>query len=204
MTKTITWLLLALGALSTTQLEARERTSGERAPDAAAASAPLAGASCPALLRQTMPRLQDDAPQDLCQYAGQVLLVVNTASFCGFTEQYRGLESLQQRYGSRGFSVLGFPSNDFGRQEPGSNREIAEFCVNTFGVRFPMFAKSRVVGGGANPLFVSLAAQTGIAPGWNFHKYLVARDGRVIASFPSSVEPLDRRLLADIEKQLQR
>ena len=111
---------------------------------AAAAAAPpaAAAAACPALLQHTFPRLQDEKPQALCQYSGKVLLVVNTASYCGFTPQYKGLEKLHARYRDRGLVVLGFPSNDFA-QEKGSNKEIAEFCENTFGVKFPMFAQER-------------------------------------------------------------
>ena len=126
-------------------------------------------ASCPALLDQTFPRLQDEKPQSLCQYAGKVLLVVNTASYCGFTPQYQGQEDLYSRYRERGLVVLGFPSNDFS-QEGGSNKDIADFCENTFGVKFPMFAKSSVRGSDANPLFRQLARQTGSQPRWNFHK----------------------------------
>jgi glutathione peroxidase len=124
------------------------------------------------LLNQQFPRLQDEKPQNLCQYAGKVLLVVNTASYCGFTPQYKGLEDLYSRYRERGLVVLGFPSNDFA-QETGSNKDIADFCENTFGVKFPMFGKSEVRGSGANPLFKELAARTGRQPLWNFHKYLV-------------------------------
>jgi glutathione peroxidase len=162
-----------------------------------------AQAACPALLQHTFPRLQDEKPQDLCQYTGQVLLVVNTASYCGFTPQYQGLEALYGRLRHRGFTVLGFPSNDFA-QEKGSNREIADFCENTFGVKFPMFAASRVRGDGANPLFRQLAAQSGRQPGWNFYKYLVGRDGRVLASYTSMTAPDDKALLAQIEKALER
>ena len=158
-------------------------------------------ASCPALLDQQFPRLQDEKPQSLCQYAGKVLLVVNTASYCGYTPQYQGLEALHGRYRDRGLVVLGFPSNDFA-QEKGSNQEIAEFCENTFGVKFPMFAKSSVRGPQANPLFRTLAERTGQAPRWNFHKYLVARDGRVVAHYPSATAPDDRALLAEVERQL--
>lgn len=164
-----------------------------------------AAAACPALLSRQFPRLQDEKPQDLCQYAGKVLVVVNTASFCGFTPQYKSLEGLNARYGERGLVVLGFPSNDFGQQEPGSSKQIAEFCENTFGVRFPMFAKSRVVasaGAGANPLFADLARRTGQWPRWNFHKYLVARDGATVSSFASEVDPLDKAFLGEVEKLL--
>src|SRR3954466_13510303 len=139
----------------------------QAAPRAPAPSA----AACPALLNQQFLRLQDEKPQNLCQYAGKVLLVVNTASYCGFTPQYKGLEDLYGRYRDRGLVVLGFPSNDFS-QETGSNKDIADFCENTFGVKFPMFAKSSVRGRDANPLFRQLAAKTGRQPLWNFHKYL--------------------------------
>lgn len=168
-------------------------------PPAPAASAPSRG--CPAILRHTFARLQDEKPQDLCQYQGKVILVVNTASFCGFTPQYKGLEALHAKYGPRGLAVLGFPSNDFD-QEGGSNKEIAEFCENTFGVKFPMFAKSAVRGKDANPLFRQLAAQTGRAPLWNFHKYLIGRDGSVLAEYSSLTGPESAGLVQAIEKQL--
>lgn len=170
------------------------------APAAAAKSAASAPA-CPALLDKRFDRLQDEKPQDLCQYTGRVLLVVNTASFCGFTKQYAGLEALDQRYRARGLTVLGFPSNDFA-QEKGSNAEIAEFCESTFGVKFPMFVKSAVRGSDANPLFKELAAQTGTTPKWNFYKYLVGRDGRVVQAFSSMTAPDDPALLKALEAQL--
>lgn len=160
-------------------------------------------APCPASLNFTFPRLQDDAPKSLCQYQGQVLLVVNTASYCGYTNQYEGLEKLHTQYQGKGFQVIGFPSNDFGGQEPKSNKEIADFCSNTFGVKFPMFAKSSVRGVNANPFYKQLIQQTGVEPGWNFHKYLVGRDGKAIASYPSSTGPLDSKLSKDIERALQ-
>lgn len=166
-----------------------------------AAAGGAAAAACPALLQQQFPRLQDEKPQSLCQYAGKVLLVVNTASYCGFTPQYQGLEELYGRYRDRGLVVLGFPSNDFA-QERGSNQEIAEFCENTYGVKFPMFAKSHVRGSDANPLFRSLAAKTGQPPQWNFHKYLVGRDGQVGAQFSSRTTPRDRALVGEIERLL--
>ena len=169
------------------------------APDAARAQA---GASCPMLLQHTFARLQDETPQSLCQYAGKVLLVVNTASYCGFTPQYEGLEALHARYAARGLVVLGFPSNDFGRQEPGDRKQIAELCFNTYGVRFPMFVKSVVVGPGANPLYAALAKATGERPQWNFHKYLVDRRARPVGSFGSPVKPDDRALVAAIEQAL--
>ncbi len=167
-----------------------------------AAAPPAAAQACPALLNHSYPRLQDDSPQSLCQYSGNVILVVNTASFCGFTPQYEGLEKLHAQYAKRGFTILGFPSGDFGNQEKDSNKEIADFCFNTYGVKFPMFAKSSVKGATANPLFAALTRDTGQAPKWNFHKYLIGRDGKVVASFPSQVEPLDKRLTSQIETLL--
>ncbi len=160
-----------------------------------------ATSACPALLNHTMPRLQDEKPQNLCQFAGQVLLVVNTASACGFTPQYEGLQKLNERYAGRGLVIMGFPSDDF-RQEPKDNQAIAEQCFDVFGVRFPMFAKTGVVGQTASPFFAALARETGEAPKWNFHKYLIDRQGRAVAAFPSSVEPLDRRLTGRIEQLL--
>jgi glutathione peroxidase len=174
-------------------------------PGAALAQAAAgSGPACPALLNQQFRRLQDDAPQNLCQYAGKVALVVNTASYCGYTIQYEGLEALYAKYREQGLVVLGFPSNDFGGQEPGGSKQIAEFCFNTYGVKFPMFAKSAVTGKDANPLHAQLASASGQAPEWNFHKYLVGRDGNLVASFPSRVTPQDGKLVAAIEKALAR
>ncbi len=158
-------------------------------------------ASCEPLLRHNFLRLQDEKPQALCQYSGKVLLVVNTASFCGFTAQYKGLEALYAKYRDKGLVVLGFPSNDFS-QETGSNKEIADFCENTFGVKFPMFTKSSVSGKTANPLFKQLADWTGSTPRWNFHKYVISRDGQQVSSFDTSVDPGNAAFLRDIEKKL--
>jgi glutathione peroxidase len=138
------------------------------------------------------------------RYAGQVLLVVNTASRCGYTPQYEGLEALHARYRDRGFAVLGFPSNDFMGQEPGSEREIRDFCTLTYGVRFPMFEKVSVRGSEATPFYRALAEASGVAPGWNFHKYLIGRDGRFVASFASRTPPDDPALVAAIERELAR
>lgn len=158
-------------------------------------------ATCPPLLRHTFNRLQDEKPQSLCQYAGKVILVVNTASYCGFTGQYAGLEALYARYQGRGLVVLGFPSNDFA-QESGDDRQIADFCENTFGVKFPMFSKSSVSGESASPLYRDLAAQAGQAPRWNFYKYLIGRDGRVVDHFASLTAPDNPRLVLALERQL--
>ena len=158
--------------------------------------------NCPALLNKTFPRLQDDAPQNLCQYAGKVLLVVNTASYCGFTPQYEGLEKLYADYSEQGLVVLGFPSNDFGEQEPGKSKDIADFCFNTYGVKFPMFAKTVVSGKEANPLFADLIKAGGSAPRWNFYKYLIGRDGKFIDSYASITTPQSSRITGDIKKAL--
>lgn len=167
----------------------------------AGASAQTAAPGCPAILQHTFARLQDEKPQSLCQYAGKVVLVVNTASFCGFTPQYKGLEALDSKYRARGLVVLGFPSNDFA-QEAGSNKEIADFCESTFGVKFPMFAKSSVRGLDASPLFKQLAQLSGTTPKWNFYKYLIGRDGKVVDAYSSMTAPDDRAFVREIEKQL--
>ena len=175
------------------------------APPTLAQSAPAAkpAAACPAILQQQFLRLQDDSPQNLCQYAGKAVLVVNTASYCGFTSQYQGLEALYAQYEKRGLVVLGFPSNDFGKQEPGSSKEIADFCFNTYGVKFPMFSKAVVSGPGKNALYAALEKATGASPQWNFHKYLIDRSGKVITSFASNVEPQDAKLLSAVDRALQ-
>ena len=167
-----------------------------------AAAPPTAAAACPALLQHTMPRLQDQQPQALCQYAGKVLLVVNTASYCGFTPQYEGLEALHAKYAGKGLVVLGFPSNDFQQEDPDA-KKIADVCFNTYGVRFPMFTTVSVRGAGAHPLFASLARASGQAPAWNFNKYLVGRDGKVIAHFGSSTLPMGAALVGAVTKALE-
>jgi glutathione peroxidase len=159
-------------------------------------------ASCPDILKHNFKRLQDEAPQDLCQYSGKVALVVNTASFCGYTNQYEGLEGLYAKYQTQGLVVLGFPSNEFGKQEPGDSKQIAEFCFNTYGVKFPMFVKSSVKGPEVNPLHAALIKATGSTPKWNFHKYLIDRKGNVIAAYPSDTTPTDKKLVSDIERAL--
>lgn len=169
------------------------------------AAAPIASAegACPPVLQHRFDRLQDERPQHLCQYAGQVVLVVNTASFCGFTGQYKDLEAIYSRYQNQGFVVLGFPANNFGRQEPGNNQDIAAFCENTFGVRFPMFTKTDVVGPRANSFFTQLRERTNSSPQWNFHKYLISRDGQEVLSYGSFTNPDSRTVRRDIERLLQ-
>ena len=156
---------------------------------------------CPPLLDHKFANLMDE-PISLCQFRGKVVLIVNSASECGYTPQYDGLEKLYRRYRDQGFVVLGFPANDFGGQEPGSNQQIAQFCQVNYGITFPVFAKTAVVGANANPLFRQLAIRTGQPPKWNFHKYLVDKSAQQITAFASSVEPDDRRLTAQIEKLL--
>ena len=182
---------LLLGCL-TLGAAAQAPTGGAGAGQTAAAPA----VACPAILKHQFKRLQDDAPQDLCQYAGKVILVVNTASYCGFAGQFEGLESLYARL------VLGFPSNDFGKQEPGESKETADFCFNTYGVKFPMFAKTAVVGKEANPLYVALAKASGRAPKWNFHKYLIDRKGRVVDNYLSLTGPDSPMLVGQIQQAL--
>ena len=139
----------------------------------------------------------------LAGYAGKVTLVVNLASACGYTPQYAGLERLQQTFGPRGFSVLGFPCNDFGKQEPGSAQEIREFCDRTYGVTFPLFEKVGVkAGAGQSPIYTALAAESGKLPTWNFGKYLVGRSGKVLAFFEHKVAPEDAALRGAIETAL--
>jgi glutathione peroxidase len=159
-------------------------------------------AACKPVLNHSFPGLLSGKPQSLCDYAGKVVLVVNTASQCGYTPQYEGLEALYKRYQKRGLVVIGFPSNDFGGQEPGSNKEVAEFCQMNYGVSFPMFEKSVVAGAQANSLYASLAQRGGGAPRWNFHKYLIDRSGDRVLGFDSNTAPTDSRLTREIERLL--
>jgi glutathione peroxidase len=177
-------------------------TVGAQTPSTAFKQAIEAPAACPAILQKTFKRLQDDVPQNLCQYAGKVILVVNTASYCGFTSQYEGLEKLYANQAPQGLVVLGFPSNDFGKQEPGDSKQIADFCFNTYGVKFPMFEKSSVTGDDANPLYKDLIKSTDRTPKWNFYKYLIDRKGRVIGSYSSITTPDSSQLQADIKRAL--
>ena len=168
---------------------------------AASASPAATTAACPSLLKHSFNRLQDEKPQALCQYSGKVLLVVNTASYCGFTGQFEGLEALNAKYAGRGLVVLGFPSSDF-KQEDADAKKTAEVCFNTYGVKFPMFTDTRVKGDGAHPLFAELARATGSQPSWNFNKYLVGRDGKPIAHFGSMTGPDSRKMVSAIESAL--
>jgi glutathione peroxidase len=143
----------------------------------------------------------DGKPANLSEYKGKVLLVVNTASECGYTPQYAGLEKLYKEYKDKGVVVLGFPSNDFGGQEPGSAKEIAQFCERRFKVTFPMFEKVRTKGEGQSPVYEFLARKHD-APKWNFHKYVVGKDGQVKATFASAVEPESAELKKALDKAL--
>jgi glutathione peroxidase len=143
--------------------------------------------------------------EPLARYRGEVLLIVNTASECGYTPQYAGLQALYERYRENKFNVLGFPSNDFGEQEPGDDRQIGAFCKSNYGVEFPMFSKVRVVGADAHPVYAYLTAlpkPIGGAVEWNFQKYLVDRNGNVVARFESDTEPDDPALVAAVERLL--
>jgi glutathione peroxidase len=188
--------------LTTSLLASTLACAAPAAPALAATTAAPTSATCPTILTHSFNRLQDEAPQNLCQYAGKVVLVVNTASYCGFTSQYEGLEALYAKYKDKGLVVLGFPSNDFGKQEPGTDKEIADFCFNTYAVKFPMFSKTVVSGPNRNALFAQLAKETGTTPKWNFYKYLIDRNGKVVDSYNSMTKPQGKGLVADIEKLL--
>lgn len=156
-----------------------------------------------ALLDQDFRRLAADEVVNLADsYAGKVLLVVNTASKCGNTPQYEGLEKLYEEYGEDGLVVLGFPSNDFLGQEPGTEEQIQDFCRLTYSIRFPMFEKVMVKEGDAHPFFDNLATASGTYPTWNFHKYLIGRNGQLISEFSPRTQPYDKDLIAEIELAL--
>ena len=155
------------------------------------------------LLDQNFRTLASDDVVNLGQaYTGKVILVVNTASKCGNTPQYDGLESLYQEFGADGLVVLGFPSNDFMGQEPGTEEQIQEFCRLTYKIKFPMFEKVSVKGENAHPFFVALADEAGTYPTWNFHKFLIGRDGNLIAEFSPRTQPDDERVVAEIKAAL--
>jgi glutathione peroxidase len=142
-------------------------------------------------------------PSPLERYRGKVSLLVNVASECGYTPQYAGLQRIHERYGAQGFTVLGFPSNDFGRQEPGSPEQIREFCSSKYRVDFPMFAKVQTkAGAGQSAVYAALQQASGTLPTWNFGKYLVDRQGKVVKFFPANIEPESRELTAAIEAEL--
>ena len=172
----------------------------------AATSLAMAGVALAAsgLLAHSYRPLAGKAPVNLQKtYGGQVLLVVNTASKCGFTPQFEALEALHAKYKGKGFAVLGFPSGDFREQEFTDEKQIQEFCTLTYGVKFPMFEKVHVVGDQATPFYKALAQASGEAPKWNFHKYLIGRDGRLVASWGSRTKPDDKAIVAAIEQALK-
>lgn len=169
---------------------------------AAAMLPAVASAACPALLNHKLKGL-DGKPLDLCQFEGRAILVVNTASRCGFTPQFEKLEGMYRQYKDKGLVVLGFPSNDF-RQELETNAQVGDFCRLTYGVQFPMAEKTSVSGDEANPLFRQLAAATGEAPRWNFHKYLIAPDGKTVHSFQTAVEPDSKAVMSKLQPMLQK
>ena len=159
--------------------------------------------ACPESLDYHKRPLNEGQQVHLCDVMrGKVVLVVNTASKCAYTPQYEGLEKLHERYREQGLIVAGFPSNDFSGQEPGTEKQIQNFCRLTYAVEFPVFEKVHVTGASADPFYKHLASVTGQQPGWNFHKYLIDREGRVVASFPSQVAPDDKRLVNKIEELL--
>lgn len=161
--------------------------------------------SCPDLLNHEFRRLGSEERVRLCdEYAGKVILVVNTASKCAFTPQYDGLEKLYDERKNEGLVVLGFPSNDFANQEPGTEKQIQDFCRLTYSVQFPMFEKISVSEGRADPFFQQLASLSGGYPRWNFYKYLIGRDGQLVDSFSSFTGPESSKLLAAVDEALAR
>jgi len=156
-----------------------------------------------ALLDENFRKLASDEELNLCEaYSGNVVLVVNTASKCGNTPQYEGLEKMYSEYRDEGLVVLGFPSNNFMGQEPGTEEQIQDFCRLTYGVKFPMFEKTEVKGGDAHPFFEKLAAASGTYPTWNFHKFLIGRNGQLITEFSPRTQPYDEKVVAAVEQAL--
>ncbi len=161
-----------------------------------------AAPTCPPLLNASLKDI-DGVTRNLCAYAGKVVLVVNTASQCGYTGQYKGLQALSDQYGPQGLVVLGLPANDFGGQEPGGNATIKKFCEVGYQVDFALFAKTGVTAANANPLHEALARATGERPRWNFHKYLIDRSGTRALSFASQVDPQSKEMAQAIESLLK-
>ncbi len=164
---------------------------------------PATDNGCPAALNFTLRQLGAKQEVNLCQeYKGKVVLIVNTASKCGFTPQFEGLEKLYSDYKDRGLVVLGFPSNDFANQDPGTEQEIQSFCRLTYGVKFPMFEKVHAAKDNASPLYQTLGNMAGEYPQWNFHKYVLNPKGELIGSFTSFVKPESEQLVKLIEANL--
>ena len=158
-------------------------------------------ATCPEIYNHQITTLQGEKI-NLCDYQDKPILVVNTASKCGFTPQFEALEGLYSKYKGQGLLVIGFPSNDF-RQDPGDNKAIGDFCKLTYGVKFPMATKSAVTGANANPFYKQLAAKTGTAPKWNFYKYVIAPGGTVVTAFESTVSPDSAELIGKFKPYLK-
>jgi len=159
--------------------------------------------TCPKTLNFTKAKLAEKSEIDLCaEYAGKVVMVVNTASYCGFTKQYKSLEHIYEKYKDKGFVVLGFPSNDFGEQEPGNEEDIKAFCERTYKIKFPMFVKTSVKKGTNDPMYSTLAKIAGEHPSWNFHKYLIDRNGNLVSSIASSIDPSTQNVTNKIESLL--
>ena len=197
-----TWLVVVLIAASLGIAALKLRTATTAGLPGTDASASPAAPTQEESLHSLTARTIDGQDQALADYRGKVLLVVNTASECGYTPQYAGLEKLHERFAARGFAVLGFPSNDFGAQEPGSDADIKAFCSSKFGVSFPMFSKIVVKGPSKHPVYALLTGAQGGEVRWNFTKFLVGKDGRVLERFEPDVAPDDARLAAAIEKAL--
>lgn len=213
MSPTITLGLTGLLAIALTLVgcggsnQARHASPAQADHDADPAAAPQPESGQNAMgpvLAFTMDRI-DGTPVDLADYHGRVLLIVNTASRCGFTRQYNGLQQLHERFADAGLAVLGFPANNFGNQEPGSNEEIATFCEANFGVTFDMFSKISVRGADTHPLFAHLTSRPDMAGDvrWNFEKFLVDRNGNLIARFPSRVDPMSDEMIQAVEAALK-
>ena len=159
---------------------------------------------CPVTLNHTVHKLNSGQAVNLCQeYAGKVLLIVNTASKCAFTDQYADLEKLYASYKDQGFAVLGFPSNDFGNQEPGTEKQVQDFCRLTYGVKFPMFSKTHVRRENADPVFRTLGELTQRYPKWNFYKYLLDQNGNIVNSYSSVTSPSSAAVVDEIERLLK-
>jgi glutathione peroxidase len=182
-------------------LEPGESAPAESTPAAQAPAAPAETSSpAPSIHGLSMKRL-DGTEAPLSAWAGKVLLIVNTASKCGYTPQYKGLQQLHAKYAERGFAVLGFPSNDFGGQEPGTAEEIASFCITMYDVNFPMFEKTKTIGAERSALYGILSDARG-EPKWNFHKYLIDKRGRPVQAWASAVDPGSAEIASAIESQL--
>jgi glutathione peroxidase len=182
---------------------AATQPSSAESPSTGSAAAPTtepASPEAPSIYAFDVKRL-DGTATSLSAWQGKVLLIVNTASKCGYTPQYQGLQQLHAKYSARGFEVLGFPSNDFGGQEPGTAEEISNFCISMYDVNFPMFEKTKTTGADRSPLYALLSQAHG-EPKWNFHKYLIDKQGKPVQAWPSKVEPGSPEIVSAIEAQL--